>query len=134
MLIIKILGIGMIVLGIALLAYDFLTYAKQRLTEGYGLIWGFLSVLFVIAGIILTTGIGGVTAALVIAFIIFLLFLAFFFGLSRSASVLIMKNRELAMQVSLLNQENESILQAITTMQERPAAQEMTAMQEKENE
>ena len=43
------------------------------------------------------------------------------FGFSLAISILIMKNQELAMQVSLLNQENESILQELMSAKEQKA-------------
>ena len=48
---------------------------------------------------------------------LFLLFVVF--AICKSVSVLIMKNRELAMQVSLLNQENERILHELGILKDK---------------
>ncbi len=106
-------GIALIVFGAALLVMDFLEYAKQKLTEGFGLIWGLLAVLLLGAGIVLVVA-EQITLVVWVAALLFVIVMAvFLFGVSRVVSVLMMKNQELAMQVSLLNQENESILQEL---------------------
>lgn len=108
-----IVGIAMIVLGGLLLIWSFLAYAKRRLTESFGMIWGIAALCLAVAGIVLTvTGQSfmAVTAVVVLLGVMLVLCL---FGFSQAISVLIMKNQELAMQVSLLNQENESILQEL---------------------
>ncbi len=96
--------------GIVLLVLSFLSYARQRLTEGMGLIWGFFSLLLIAVGVFpgllgLTEGHAALLVCLLGLLLIFLLF-----KISMEVSVLAMKNQELAMQVSLLNQENERIL------------------------
>lgn len=113
---VEIFGIAMLVLGLLLLVLDFLAYAKKRLTERYGMIWMLLAVLLIAAGILFLAAEQALAAALLILVAALVFFL---FGISQTVSVLKMKNQELAMQVSLLNQENESILQELEQMRER---------------
>lgn len=112
-------GIVLIVLGVALLVLDFLEYAKQKLTEGFGLIWGLLGVLLLAAGIVLVVAEQVTLVVWAVALLLVMVLAGFLFGVSRVVSVLMMKNQELAMQVSLLNQENESILQEFNALKER---------------
>lgn len=99
--------------GIVFLALAFRAYARQNLTDSMGLGWGIFSILLVIVGsIIRKTDFSG-TVSLRLCMLVTLLFLfliGILFGISVSVSRLRMKNQELAMQVSLLNQENERIL------------------------
>lgn len=112
----KVFGIVMIVLGAVLMVLDFLAYAKKKLTDGFGLIWLLLAALLAGAGIASLVAKQAVFTVLLVLMAVLILFL---FGLSQVVSVLVMKNRELAMQVSLLNQENEGILQELEQMKEK---------------
>lgn len=49
-----ILRIFMIVLGIVLLGKTFASLAKRILTEHFGMLWGFFSVVLILAGILLS--------------------------------------------------------------------------------
>lgn len=116
---VMIVKIALIVTGILFLVLDFLAYAKQRLTENIGLGWGLFSTLLIITGAVLDPdeADGDVIYLLIFLLGLFLLFVVF--AICKSVSVLIMKNRELAMQVSLLNQENERILHEIGILKDR---------------
>lgn len=118
---VRVVGIVMIALSVLLLAGSFIAYARHRLTENFGMIWGIVSVCLLIMGIVLTVMKESFTAVSVIAIILGVLLVAALFGFSQAISVMIMKNQELAMQVSLLNQENEGILQELTTKKEKEA-------------
>lgn len=118
---VRVVGIVMIVLSVILLTGSFLAYARHRLTENFGMIWGIVAVCLLIMGIILTVMEESVTAVAVIAVSLGVLLVVGLFGFSQAISVMIMKNQELAMQVSLLNQENEGILQELTTKKEKDA-------------
>ena len=104
-----VLKISCIVIGIILLLLDIDAYVRQRLADEIGLLIGSFSIFLIIMGIILHfhMDIGLVITLLIICFCFLLLII---FSLCTAVSVLIMKNRELAMQVSLLNQENERII------------------------
>ena len=114
----RIAGITMIILGLLLLAWSFLAYAKRRMTENFGMIWGVAALCLLVVGIILL--VVGQNIVTVFAVVIFLGILLVFglFGFSIAISILIMKNQELAMHVSLLNQENESILHEFAAKKE----------------
>lgn len=111
----EIFGIVMIALGAVLVVLDFLAYAKKKLTDGLGLIWLVFAALLGGAGIAFLVAKQALFMVLLILMVVLVLFL---FGISQVVSELVMKNRELAMQVSLLNQENESILQELEQMKE----------------
>ena len=115
----KIAGIALIMLGLLLLVWSFLAYAKHRMTENFGMIWGVAALCLLVTGIVLF--VAGNSLVTVFAVVIFLGILLVFglFGFSIAISILIMKNQELAMHVSLLNQENESILQEFAAKKEK---------------
>lgn len=116
---IVIVKIALIVTGILFLVMDFLAYARQKLTENIGLGWGLFSLLLMLAGAVLNPDKARGDVVYLLIFILGLFLLFVIFGICRAVSVLIMKNRELAMQVSLLNQENERILQEIKALREK---------------
>ncbi len=116
--IVILLGITLIVLGVVLLLVDFMTYVRKKLTEGFGLIWGMLAALLLLAGVVLITAEQITTVVWLVLILLMVILTIFLFGISRIISVLMMKNQELAMQVSLLNQENESILQDLNELKE----------------
>ena len=96
MTIIRILMVGT---GILFLVLAFWAYTRQKLNDSMALIWVFVSIALVITG-----AVPAVSKHLSESLLIFM------FKVSKAVSVLSMKNQELAMQVSLLNQENERIL------------------------
>lgn len=110
------LQIAVISMGVLLIVIDFMTYVYQKVTESIGLWW------FLIGGVLILLGAApglnawtaavpkkAVPAALLAGAVFFLA--AFYF--SSLISQLLRKNQELAMHVSLLNQENESILHEV---------------------
>lgn len=107
------LRLAVVSMGVVLLVMDFMTFVYQKITEGIGLLWFFLGFVLILTGAI--PGLNKWTAvvppeavpALLLTGVSFLL-AAFY--LSSLISQLLRKNQELAMHVSLLNQENESIL------------------------
>ena len=116
---VKIAGVAMTALGVLLLAGSFIAYAKHRLTENFGMIWGLAALCLTVSGIVLIAAEQSITTVLAIVIFLGILLVLSLFGFSQAISVLVMKNQELAMQVSLLNQENESILQELTTAKEQ---------------
>ena len=105
--IIRILMVGT---GILLLVLAFWAYTRQKLNHSMALIWAFVSIALVITGAVPAVSKHLSESLLIFMFIICLLLLFLLFKVSKAVSVLSMKNQELAMQVSLLNQENERIL------------------------
>ena len=107
MTIIRILMVGT---GILFLVLAFWAYTRQKLNDSMALIWVFVSIALVITGAVPAVSKHLSDSLLIFMFIICLLLLFLLFKVSKAVSVLSMKNQELAMQVSLLNQENERIL------------------------
>ena len=105
--IIRILMVGT---GILFLVLAFWAYTRQKLNDSMALIWVFVSIALVITGAVPAVSKHLSESLLIFMFIICLLLLFLLFKVSKAVSVLSMKNQELAMQVSLLNQENERIL------------------------
>lgn len=103
-------------MGILLLVLDINAYVRQRLTDGLGLCLGGFSMFLVLAGIIAGIFKEKPDAVLVIVMLFICFLLLIIFLLCTAVSVLVMKNRELAMQVSLLNQENERIIHELGIM------------------
>ncbi len=104
-----ILKISCIVIGIVLLLLDVNAYVRQRLADETGLLIGSFSIFLVVMGIILHFNVDK-DLLITLLIICFCFLLVIIFSLCTAVSVLVMKNRELAMQVSLLNQENERII------------------------
>lgn len=111
-----------IILGIYLLVITILSLARRRMTEQFCLLWGFLSVVSIIFGATVNPSelyryISKEGLLIVMLGILLIVCAAWF--LSIQVSVLIRKNQELAMQISLLNQENEQILKTLRDMREQ---------------
>ena len=104
--------IFMIGTGVVLLVIVLLSLAKRRMTEPFCLAWGFFALLLLLAGFLLhPTELDRYISATGMLLILFLFYsvLVSAYALSRALSVLIRKNRELAVQVSILNMEMERI-------------------------
>lgn len=110
---ILVLRILLMAVGALFLVLDFRAYVRQKLNETLGILWGFVSLAILLAGIVSFSAGHGYDVAFLLLFFVCSLLLFMLFKLSKMVSVLMMKNQELAMQVSLLNQENERILHEI---------------------
>lgn len=113
-----ILKVLMIDFGIFLLIMDLFMYARQKLTDGIGLGWAIVSLALLVAGIVVSLDDvcylwSGAKNIVLLMFAVFAVIILFLFKISMAVSVVVVKNQELAMQVSLLNQENERILQEL---------------------
>lgn len=113
-----ILKVLMIDFGIFLLIMDLFMYARQKLTDGIGLGWAIVSLALLVAGIVVSLDDvcylwSGAKSIVLLMFAVFAVIILFLFKISMAVSVVVVKNQELAMQVSLLNQENERILQEL---------------------
>lgn len=110
------LCIVVIIEGIVLLIVDFISFVYQKITVGIELCWSAFAVILILLGAVpgLSDWSRIVPGEAVPAFILINLAVIFsFFYLSCAISQLLRKNQELAMHVSLLNQENEIILQKL---------------------
>lgn len=107
--------------GVIILMETVMSLSMRRLKEQFCLFWGVISVLLILAGVFLRpmvwsryvsqTG----TIIIIIAAVCVVCCLFYF---SICISMLSRKTQELAMQVSLLNQENERIFMELDRMQE----------------
>ena len=116
--ILKVLMIGF---GIFLLIMDLFMYARQKLTDGIGLGWAIVSLALLVAGIVVSLDDvcylwSGAKNIVLLMFAVFAVIILFLFKISMAVSVVVVKNQELALQVSLLNQENERILQELKVL------------------
>lgn len=104
------------VVSLGILWIDFKTYSRQKINEQFAFGWGvFALCLFlvtIIPGVNNWTKLFGLGVYIVLI-ILGLIFFAVLFGMSKLVSQLAAKNQELAMQVSLLNNENANMLRAI---------------------
>ena len=107
-------------MAVVVLVLDFLAFSKRKMTASVGLIW-FLFVVVLIVIAVLPMGSDWresysiyfqVPNMMMCGFFVLGLFIS-----SMSISMLQIKNRELAMQVSLLNQENEQILRRLDALE-----------------
>lgn len=105
--------LAMAIYGIILLPISFYALAKKKMTESMGLCWVFAAIFLIIFGIVpglcaWSRWLSNLELAVLVLFAAGAIM--FLFIISSMMSILFMKNQELAMQVSLLNQENERIL------------------------
>lgn len=108
-----VLRIVMVVTGCLFLILNFVTYVKKNLTEKFTWMWTFFCIVMILSGIV--PGLDRWSYQLnswgyVALCIILILIVQFIFIISKEIANLKKRNKELAMHVSLLNQENERIL------------------------
>lgn len=116
-----ILRIIMVVTGLFLLGVTVSSLARRKMTEPFCLTWGLISVMIILAGILLrpvvwNRYISG-TGMLLILMVGFCVIYGACF-MSTRVSELMRKNLELAMQVSLINQENEELRKRLDELEE----------------
>lgn len=115
----NILRIVLFLIGISLLIITVVSLAKRKMNESFCLAWGIVSVAIILAGCLLRpsgwTRFMSVTGLVLVLVIIFSAIYAVLF-VSLKISELMRKNTELAIQVSLLNQENERILDRLSEL------------------
>ncbi len=115
-LVLRLIVIG---IGIIMLSVDFLLYCRKRLIESFSFAWGIFSIIIILSGVVpkfngwsrhlsLETGIFFIVLGLILIWI--------FYSISLVVSELVVKNQELAMQVSLLNCEAEKMLKTLNTV------------------
>ena len=108
-----------VVAGALLLVLAFTSLVKKQMTEGIALGWAIGSVIAILIGAVpaLSEWSRKLSTGSIIALLLFAVFVVgYVFKISSDLSKLKMKNQELAMQVSLLNQENERILKELGSL------------------
>lgn len=115
------LRLFVIVMGIWLLVMAVLSLAKRKMTEQFCLAWAIVSVLLVICGVLLNPSELDRYISIRVLILIFLIAIGavwILWFISTQLSVLSRKNQELAMQISLLNQDSERILRKLDHLEE----------------
>lgn len=115
-----ILRIFMVVTGVVLMGATISSLAKRKMTESVCLAWGLVSVVCVLAGVLLRPyGVSGYISktGLMLIMIIAIVALVSAFVVSTKLSELARKNHELAVQVSLLNHENYTLLERMEKLE-----------------
>lgn len=121
------LKIIMVAAGFFVLWMTLLSLAKRKFTDGFSMLWFVLSVCMVAAGIVIQPdGISKIISntGLALGIIIGLVFLCLAWWFSLQISVLIRRNHELAMQVSLLNHDFVKLQRALKELSEKEAAKQ----------
>ena len=116
------LTIFLIVMGIFLLVMAILSLAKRKMTEQFCLAWAIVSVLLVICGILIEPSELERYVSLRILILVFLITIGAAWTLwfiSTQLSILMRKNQELAMQISLLNQDSERMIKKLEELEKR---------------
>lgn len=112
----SILRIIFIITGLFMLGLTVTSLARRRMNESFCLAWGVVSVCIILAGCLLRPSqwnkyLSDVGLVLILLVFFCLIYAAYFMSLK--ISELTRKNTELAIQISLLNAENERILKAL---------------------
>lgn len=110
-----------IILGAFLLVKAVISLAKRKMTEPFCLVWALLACLMITAGILLQPYQLDRYVSKRILVLILLMVLGVVWGLwfiSTQVSILMRKNQELAMQISLLNQDSERMMKELKKMRE----------------
>ena len=105
--------------GIGIMAITFVLHAEKKLTVNLAVTWELLGIAAILSGAV--PKFSGWSSRLSFGSLVVLLITAFLvlwgvYQMTIQISSLIMKNQELAIQVSLLNQENERILQELENL------------------
>lgn len=123
-----VLQIIMVLAGILVLFVSVISLAKRKMTEPFCLTWGIVAVLIILAGILLRPSgwnryISSVGLILVVLIGFCLMYGSYF--MSCKISELMRKNNELAIHVSLLDQEKKEILDKLEELEKVVWTREM---------
>lgn len=130
------LRVFMVVVGVVIFCVATVSLAKKHMTEVFCIFWGLISVLSIAAGILLQPGgwhqyISWRALIIIVFGVICVLIAGFFFSVRISR--LMRQVTELAILVSLLNQENEMLLNETEKLQEVSATADERYEHEEEN-
>lgn len=128
------LQLGTIIGGFILLISTFRKFVARKLTEELAICWSALAILFIVSGCFRkcfcwSKEMHLMNAIVILCISYLLLFIIFYTNVLLSG--LIRKNQELAIMVSLLNQENESMIQQMKELDQLTITREENY--EKEN-
>lgn len=116
------LTIFLIVLGICLFVMAILSLAKRKMTEPFCLAWACVSVLLVICGILIEPSELDRYISLRVLILILLITVGvgwILWFISTQISILRRRNQEIAMQISLLNQDSERMMKKLEDLEKR---------------
>ena len=121
-----VLRIIMVVAGCLFLILNFVTYVKKNLTEKFTWMWTIFCIVMILSGIV--PGLNSWSFKFnswgyMALCIILVLIVQFIFIITKEIANLKKRNKELAMHVSLLNQENERILAQLEKLTGRTKAE-----------
>ena len=116
----------MVVAGCLFLILNFVTYVKKNLTEKFTWMWTIFCIVMILSGIV--PGLNNWSFQFnswgyMALCIILVLIVQFIFIITKEIANLKKRNKELAMHVSLLNQENERILAELEKLTGRTKAE-----------
>ena len=113
------LGLMMVGIGIIIFIAAFFRYARKKMSDSFMMIWLIMSLAIFILGVTLIVKGYSYSFLVWVVTVVCALLLIVIFITSSMVSELMMKVRELAMHVALLNQENDSLLQQINKLKEQ---------------
>lgn len=115
------LQIVIVLSGVILFCVTLFSLAKRRMTESFCLTWGFVSLIIILAGILLRptewTSYISTTGMILVCLVAFCVIYGAYF-ISVKVSELMRMNLELAMQVTLLEKENEEVREMLRELTE----------------
>lgn len=128
--------IGLIVEGVCIIVGIFWLHTIKRMAVDLAVVWEFLGGLLLLAGLVpaLSSWLGNLqTEAILALFVMEIVCIAGGIEFSLLLSQLIMKSQELAVQVSLLNFENEKVLAELKEIEKKADLTHKGEMQNEEN-
>lgn len=122
MVLVDVLRIIMVLAGFIIMAMTIASLARNKMTESFCLAWGFVALVLIFAGVVLNPyGINKIISVTgLMIFMVVGLFVIFgSYYVTGKVSELTRKNRELAIQVTLLNHENKLVAEQLKEIKEK---------------
>lgn len=117
------LRIIMIATGILLWIITLFSLARRKMTDTFSLIWGMVSIIIILAGILLRpagwNSIISFTGLILVLIVGFCVIYCIYF-ICRQISELMRKNQELAMQLALLKKQNDDMREQLEELMKKP--------------
>lgn len=120
MILIDILRLIIALTGVGIFAATLSSLARRKMTESFCLTWGLMAIIMILGGLFLRPyGIADLISPAGLLMIVIIGFCVIFgaFYITGKVSELTRKNQELAIQVSLINQENQNMLEQLEELQ-----------------
>lgn len=120
MLLIDILRLIIALTGVVIFAITLSSLARRKITESFCLTWGLMAIIMILGGLFLRPyGIADLISPAGLVMIVIIGFCVIFgaFYITGKVSELTRKNQELAIQVSLINQENRMMMEQLEELQ-----------------